>query len=93
MQTLVCYIALGSTSPPLSDMRRAGPARRVPCGRLLVGAEALQSTAARKQSKKAPQPIKLAGQLRDAVLTADVVFKLFDDELLLGNNRLDKIAN
>src|SRR5207253_6141034 len=38
-------------------------------------------------------PAHLAGPLRDAVLAADIVFELFDHELLLGNNRLDEITN
>ena len=59
---------------------------------------ALWSTSARAQGKRAPYPAKLAGtcgeqQLRAAVLASDVVFELFDDELLLDNNRLDEIAN
>jgi hypothetical protein len=47
----------------------------------------------RKQSKRAPRPAKLAGQWVDAALATDVMFELFDHELLLGNNRLDEIAN
>ena len=59
---------------------------------------ALWSTSARAQGKRAPYPAKLAGtcgeqQLRAAVLASDVVLELFDDELLLGNNCLDEIAN
>jgi hypothetical protein len=48
---------------------------------------------ARKQSKRAPRPAKLAGKWGDAALATDVMFELFDHELLLGNNRLDEIAN
>ena len=66
-------------------------------GHGLAGAEGLLSTSAREYGKRAPHPTKLAGtcgeqQLRDAVLAVDVVFELFDYELLLGNNRLDEIA-
>ena len=38
-------------------------------------------------------PPNWQGTSRDAILTADVVLELFDDELLLDNNRLDEIAN
>jgi hypothetical protein len=62
-------------------------------GHGVAGAEALLPTSARKQGKRAPHPAKLAGQLRDAILATDVVFELFDHELLLGNNRLNEIAN
>ena len=80
------------SAPPEQPWRAASETRRW-LGSAMQSVPGWGRSAARKQGKGTPYLAKLAGQLRDAVLTADVVFELFDDELLLGNNRLDEIAN
>ena len=89
IHTLLCPSALGVPLRNSLGVRRARLARgwAAPCSQCLAGAEALLA------SKGTFYPAKVAGPSRDAVLASDVVFELFDDELLLDNYRLDEIAN
>src|SRR5215470_17735745 len=72
-------LACGERDPPAAGQSHAGPG----WGR----------GAAHKRGKGTLHLAQLAGLLWDVVLASDVVFELFDDELLLDNNCLDKIAN
>jgi hypothetical protein len=88
---LLCPSALGS-APPERPWRAASQTRQR-LGSAVQSVPGWGRRAAHKRGKGTLSPAKLVGPSRDAVLASNVVFELFDDELLLDNNRLDEIAN
>src|SRR5262245_31054004 len=92
------FLAISSISLPIVDSTtpwvKPVPMRcRAPWPNVIRRPSSLCHPQSFQQGRKVSHPAKLAGPWRAAVLAADVVFELFDDELLLGNNRLDEIAN
>jgi len=80
------------SAPPEQPWRAASETRQR-LGSAVQSMPGWGRSAARKRGKGTFYPAKVAGPSRDAVLASDVVFELFDDELLLDNYRLDEIAN